>query len=141
MGRHSIDAGMQLAYTLALRGNYEEEVVTPVGTASSREDKAAWLDSDHISPMQYNLMAGYQFDLTNRLSLGLRTMVVPSRLPLQNSDSDEPFNPLTLFQTPEGAEENTAIPIFAHNAVNFHINLQYTFGSNAKQITQPLFGL
>jgi Outer membrane protein beta-barrel domain len=79
MGRHSIDAGMQLAYTLALRGNYEEEVVTPVGTASSREDKAAWLDSDHISPMQYNLMAGYQFDLTNRLSLGLRTMVVPSR--------------------------------------------------------------
>jgi hypothetical protein len=140
-GRHAVEAGMQLAYTLALRGQFEEEVLTPVGTASQREDKDTWLDSDRISPMQYNVMMGYQFDLTNRLSLGLRTLVVPSRLPQQNRNDDEPFNPLELFQNPEGAEENNAIPIFAHNAVNFHVNLQYTFGPDTKQITKPLLGL
>ncbi len=144
IGRHGIDLGVQGAYTLGLRGKIEEETISSIETASTRQAKTAWVDSDKVSPFQFNLMMGYQFALSKRFSIGLRSVIVPSRLPRHGNDDENAYNPLEIIgiggpETVDG--EKAPIPLFAHNAINFHFTIQYKLNPKVRHITKPLMGL
>jgi len=144
IGSHSIDLGVQGAYTLGLRGKIEEETISSIETASTREAKTTWVDSDRVSPYQFNVMLGYQFAISKRFSVGLRSVIVPSRLPRHGKDDENAFNPLEIIGIggPEPLDgEKQPIPLFAHNAINFHFTVQYNLNRKVRHITKPLMGL
>ncbi|MFT4665416.1 MAG: hypothetical protein ACI8YQ_002991 [Polaribacter sp.] len=144
IGRHGIDLGVQGVYTLGLRGKIEEETISSNETASTREAKTTWVDSDRISPFQFNIMLGYQLNLTKRLSVGLRSVIVPSRLPRFGNDDENAYNALEIIGigNPDSVDgEKAPIPLFAHNAINFHFRIQYNLNPKVRHITKPLMGL
>ncbi|MFK7808796.1 MAG: porin family protein [Saprospiraceae bacterium] len=144
IGRHSLDLGVQVAYTLGLRGKIEEETISENQIASTRQSKNSWIDSEQVSPFQFNVMMGYQFKISHRWSVGVRSVIVPSRLPRQGRNSEDAFNPLEelgLIGQQNASGERTPVPLFAHNAINFHLGVQYNLNPKVRHITKPLMGL